>query len=110
MSAERRRRFSQEYERALVEFGTDYGHVRHENVKPDIANFLSDHELLEFPNCQHCDLEALIGRTLSCSYVPPAGHDKHRPLMDAVADAFQRHQTKGQVTFEYVSLAYLGRV
>jgi ubiquinone/menaquinone biosynthesis C-methylase UbiE len=63
----------------------------------------------EFPNQQLLDLEGLLGRAHSSSYVAHGVAD--RPGFDrALNDLFTRHQQRGAVRFRYRTAAYLARL
>ena len=57
---------------------------------------------------QSFDFEGLAGRTLSSSYAPLPGHDRHSQLIDGLRELFARHQRDGRVEFEYDAFAYFG--
>lgn len=103
--------FLREYERLLLEFGTDYGEVRHENTgAAEFAGLFPDgYESRSFPNTQRFEFEGLRGRLLSSSYAPAAGHEKHAPMLAELARLFERHQTDGTVCFDYETEVHLGR-
>ena len=64
--------------------------------------------MVELPNVQHLDFDALRGRLLSSSYAPQAGHPRHAPMITALQDLFAAHAVDGQVAFEYRTRAFLG--
>ncbi|HMA35176.1 MAG TPA: class I SAM-dependent methyltransferase [Chloroflexia bacterium] len=67
-------------------------------------------QVAHFPNAQHLDRDGLQGRVLSSSYVPEPGHPNHAPMLAALADLFAAHEVDGQVTFEYDTEVYYGRL
>jgi SAM-dependent methyltransferase len=54
--------------------------------------------------------DGLRGRLLSSSYAPAAGDPRHEPMMAELRAIFDRHQKDGQVTFEYDTQVYWGRL
>lgn len=60
----------------------------------------------EFPHIQQLDLEGLLGRVASCSYIPDEA-DPHYPEMSVeLAQVFDRHQQNGRVTLHYRTKVY----
>lgn len=102
--------FLRDYEQLLVEYGTDYTEVRHENIGATALGqfFIGPYAAHEFANEQHFDFEGLKGRLLSSSYAPPVGHPRHEPMLAELQRLFNRHQTDGQVVVEYITRVYIG--
>ncbi len=65
-------KFHIEYEALLRKFATDYDKVRHDAISKDIIEeiFAVDFSFLSFENQQIFDLDGLVGRTVSSSYMP----------------------------------------
>ncbi len=70
----------------------------------------STFEVTSFEIRQDFDFEGLKGRLLSSSYVPEPGHPDHDAMMEDLAKIFQAHQENGEVTLEYDTLVYYGRL
>jgi SAM-dependent methyltransferase len=105
--------FLEAYERLLISYGTDYWKVRHENTGEDvIARFFGGRgfETATFPNRQSFDVDGLIGRLLSSSYIPQRGDAKFDEMVQAARELFAQHQREGQVTMEYECELYWGHV
>lgn len=105
--------FSREYESVLKKRAIDYGSVDHRNIdEAGIAELFrpGHHSTRVFPNLQKFDLDGLIGRCLSSSYVPNQGAAGHAELLSDLQDLFQRYQTKGTVAFAYATRMYFGEV
>lgn len=100
------------YERLLLEYGTDYKRVRHENVAPDeiAAFFGGPHEAVAFPNLQIFDLDGLKRRVRSASYIPAPGHPAHEPMMEALGRLFDACQANGRVRMLYDARLYIGKL
>ncbi len=105
--------FLRAYEELLLRHGTDYARVRHQNIgQAELQSFFGPqafHKKL-LANSQIFDREGLIGRTLSCSFVPLPGQPGHLPLLRALDRIFEEWQVEGRVTFEYETLVYAGRL
>ncbi|HWF18272.1 MAG TPA: class I SAM-dependent methyltransferase [Verrucomicrobiae bacterium] len=107
------RPFFQAYENLLLTYGTDYEKVGHKHADAQmIGSFFGDSgfKLASFPNEQVFNFEGLQGRLMSSSYAPEAGHLKHAPMVEALAQIFKEHQKDGKVTFEYDTTLYYGRL
>jgi SAM-dependent methyltransferase len=104
--------FLEAYEEMLQQFATDYSTVRHENIDEGaLRTFLGPtftHHRLE--NQQIFDFEALKGRLLSSSYVPPEAHPNHDPMLRELRRIFDRFQQDGTVVFAYDTDVYWGNL
>ena len=104
--------FAREYEQLLVTYGKDYLQVKHRNISEnDIADFFRPSRMhtTKIGTFQDFDLEGLLGRLRSSSYVPAAGERNHEEIMRAARDLFARYQVEGQVRMEYETVMYFGR-
>jgi len=104
--------FLRGYERLLLEFGTDYREVNHANVSATTLPefFGAPPEYVRLDNVQHFDLAGLTGRLLSSSYVPAEDDLRYRPMLDTLQRLFDTHQQHGQVSFEYDTELYFGKI
>jgi SAM-dependent methyltransferase len=104
--------FLRDYEQLLLDHATDYDQVNHKRV--DVAAlrdfYGAEPSRRVFPNYQHFDAASLKGRLLSSSYVPEPGQPRYAEMIEASERLFARHQQGGQVTFEYDTLVYYGRL
>jgi len=101
------------YESLLVQHGTDYHRVNHQNLSADeIGRFFGPEgcRVDELPNRQSLDLDGLQGRLFSSSYIPGERDRGHRAVIEAARRLFDRHQVAGRVTLEYVTRVYSGRL
>ena len=82
--------FLRDYEKILVEFGTDYQTVRHENINMEILrDFFGDNiRQASFQNVQSLDYDGLQGRMLSSSYIPTAEHPRFEEMMKKLKSLF----------------------
>lgn len=104
--------FLRAYEDLLLEFGTDYEQVRHENVEKDIAAFFApqEYKLAAFENLQQCDFEGLRGRLLSSSYIPAPADRRYQPMLERLRQIFLAHQQDDHLIIEYDTKVYYGHL
>jgi SAM-dependent methyltransferase len=104
--------FLRDYEGFLLDYGTDYQEVRHENASEAIAKFFAPvvHELKSFPNSQEFDYEGLKGRVLSSSYTPEPEDSRFEPMLQSLQEIFAKHESFGRVSFDYVTKLYYGQL
>lgn len=100
------------YEELLQRYGTDYAAVNHRQIDPaQLAAFYGGGvELRTFPHAQQLDREGLRGRLFSSSYTPRAGDPAREPMLRELEEIFDRHERGGQVTIEYDTELYVGRL
>lgn len=104
--------FLRELEDILRTYGTDYARVAEQYThEPTLRKFFTGGFAVEsFENRQVFDYEGLRGRILSASYVPLEGEPNYEPLLAALSRAFDAHNERGTVTFEYDTEIYYGRL
>lgn len=106
--------FLRDYERLLLEYGTDYeGVARRESQSLAAAHSLfSTGSLREraFGNRQDFGREELRGRTLSSSFVPGPEEAAAGPMLFELERLFDEHQSGGKVAFEYDVRVLYGRI
>ena len=101
------------YEQILQRYGTDYAAVA--------SRYLDEAQLRAFfapgamacttlVNVQTMDLEALIGRIVSSSYMPQAGHPRYTAMIADVERMFADHATDGRVCMEYECVLSFGQL
>ncbi|MDX1583373.1 MAG: class I SAM-dependent methyltransferase, partial [Thermoanaerobaculia bacterium] len=64
---------------------------------------------LTFPHEQVLDLEGLVGRAESTSYLPSEG-PRHSELIRRLRQLFDRRSSEGRVRLRYVTSLYLGNI
>lgn len=103
--------FLRDYEALLIEFGTDYTEIRHENIGAESLRrfFHGSHSIDRFRNSQTFDYPALEGRLLSSSYAPGPDHPRHQEMLRELRRTFDLHQSNGLVEFEYTTELYVGK-
>jgi SAM-dependent methyltransferase len=105
--------FLEAYEQLLIDFGTDYLKVRHNNISDtELTTFFGPGgwKTAEFPNHQHLDFAGLRARLLSSSYVPQQGDSRYEPMLAGLQEIFDRHNERGRVTIEYRTERFYGRL
>ncbi len=105
--------FLEEYERMLLEYGTDYREVSVKYAEESMLAALfgpSEMRAQTFDNQQVFDFEGLRGRLTSSSYTPQPGHPDFDPMMSALEALFQRHQHDGHVTVAYDTKVFYGKL
>ena len=102
-----------DYERLLLEYGTDYREVSSKWAESESIKALfgaGEVRTKTFDNEQVLDFDGLKGRLMSASYAPVPGHPNHEPLMRELAALFRRHQRDGRVVVEYDTKVFYGRL
>jgi SAM-dependent methyltransferase len=105
--------FLRAYEQLLIDCGTDYFSVRHENVTDaSIARFFAPDPVRTacFPNAQSFDYDGLEGRLRSSSYAPPPGHPRYDEMVRRLHGLFDAFNEGGRVTISYETRVHVGRL
>ena len=105
--------FLEDYERLLLEYGTDYAEVSARYMEESALSTLfgaTEPRTATFDNEQVFDLEALRGRLTSSSYSPEPGHPDFDPLMRELESLFRRHERDGRVVVAYDTKVFYGRL
>jgi SAM-dependent methyltransferase len=105
--------FLEEYERLLLEYGTDYAEVSVKYAEESMLAALygpSERFQKTFDNEQVFDFEGVRGRLTSSSYTPQPGHPNFEPLMRGLEAIFERHQSDGRVVVAYDTKVFYGRL
>jgi SAM-dependent methyltransferase len=105
--------FQREYDQLLRAHSEEYAQVNHMDTVTDaaIAEFFGGQSSrARFDHAQQFDFDGLLGRLMSSSYAPQAGHPSHAPMVTALRELFDKHQQAGVVTFEYDTEVYFGRL
>ena len=105
------RAFLRDYEALLLEYGSDYKEVRHENSYKNIGDFFAEQQQeVRFDNRQLLDFDGLRGRLLSSSYVPGAESPRREPMLRDLQLLFDKHNHDGSVSFDYEVRMYFGQL
>lgn len=105
--------FLEDYERLLIEYGTDYKEVSVKYAEESslttlfgpVAPFRKT-----FDNEQVFDFDGLRGRLTSASYTPEPGHPSYAPMMTELEALFRRHERGGRVVVGYDTKVFYGRL
>ncbi|MDJ0956672.1 MAG: methyltransferase domain-containing protein [Arenicellales bacterium] len=101
------------YEQLLHTHGTDYDKVQHRTINRELVRpvFVNNEFMSRtFENNQILDYPSLEGRLLSSSYVPNRNHPNYQPMIEALRGVFDKHQSNGEVRFEYATKMFYGRL
>lgn len=104
--------FLQDYEKHLIEFGTDYETIRHDTItKETLRNFFRDdcNEAV-FQNQQTVDSEGLKGRMLSASYVPSPENPRFPAMLKNLESLFAKHAENGRIDILYDTKIFYGQI
>ena len=110
--------FHDGYERILREFGSDYEAVRGKYPQQQKLEDFFDAkngatptmQHASFPNAQEFNLNGLLGRILSSSYIPQPSHPRYPAMFRAIKELFSRCQQDGHVRLEYDCALTYGRL
>ena len=105
--------FLEAYERLLIEFGTDYLKVRHNNIDAaKLAAFFgpAGYETTTLPNAQRLDYAGLEARLRSSSYTPGEDDPRYAPMIRRLRGLFDQWQQAGYVTIAYDTTLFRGRL
>jgi len=105
--------FSKAYEKLLKTESVDYNKVNHRNIGDiDFKAFFKNgvYKQVNFPNVQVFNLDGLMGRAFSSSYVPPESSNDGAKFKGLLKDIFAKYNANGTVTFSYQTEVYIGKV
>jgi len=104
--------FLRDYEQLLLDYGTDYQEVRHEQTTAEIAAFFAPAAFHEgrFPMVQEFDYDGVEGRLLSSSYVPGPEQVNFAPMLHELRKIFNAHTKNGRVAFAYTARVFYGQL
>ncbi len=108
--------FSRAYEKVVQEFQTDLKTVHQKSVTAQDASVLSTffgadgYRVASFENRQGLDLEGVLGRAMSSSYLPRLGHERCEEMLEKLREQFGKYAVEGKVGMRYDTKAYYGKV
>jgi ubiquinone/menaquinone biosynthesis C-methylase UbiE len=105
-------RFSEEYERLVETYGTDYSEVQRLGRVIDGNEFFREFKCQKrtLANYQDLNYTAVEGRLLSSSYAPERGEPSCAPMLADLRRIFDECQEHGSVRMEYDTNIYFGRL
>ena len=107
--------FAHRYEQIVREFQTDLKEVAHQHITATDSTAMAEffpagHAVEMFANPQSLDLEGVIARALSSSYLPLPGQPRCQEMLDRLRAAFHAHAVGGKVQLAYDTRAFYGRM
>ena len=105
--------FMQAYQQIIDMFSIDYNEINHLLITDDHLQQWFQPETMEkitLSNEQRLDLQGLIGRTLSCSYMPDRQHPDFMEMQERIKALFHQFQQNGIVIFAYTTRVYIGKI
>ena len=108
--------FPAEYDAVVREFQTDWNTVRHEKLTNEnprqLAEFFAPNQMQTraFDNPQTLDLDGVLARALSSSYLPLPGRPRSDEMLDRLRDIVQRTGKDGKVIQPYTTKLYYARL
>lgn len=104
--------FLRGYERLLIEFGTDYEKIRHDNITKETLQdfFRTDFAQAVFQNEQTVDFDGLKGRMLSSSYVPSPENPRFPAMLKNLESLFAEHAENGRIDILYDTKIFYGQI
>lgn len=104
--------FLREYEKFLLEFGTDYAKVRHDYLPKERLGgfFTSGFQTASFKNAQIFDFEGLKGRALSSSYMPSESDARYAEMTKSLNGIFTKHAENDRIAVLYDTKVYYGKL
>ena len=97
-----------EYETLVAKYRSGYSEVEDRQSKPE--QFLAGGKLVKFRNEQRLDLEGLVGRVCSASYMPHRGDDRFPEMLAALRSIFLEHQVGGKVLLPMETECHYGQL
>jgi SAM-dependent methyltransferase len=104
--------FLRDYERFLIDFGTDYEKIRHDNLSQEIFEdfFKEGFQKEVFENVQTLNFEGLKGRALSSSYIPTEENPRFEEMIKTLRSLFTKHQKNDTIQISYDTNVYYGHI
>jgi ubiquinone/menaquinone biosynthesis C-methylase UbiE len=104
--------FLKDYENLLIEYGTDYEKIRHDNISKETLRsfFRTDFKEAVFQNKQTVDFDGLKGRMLSASYVPAPENPRFSAMLKNLESLFAEHAENGRIDILYDTKIFYGQI
>jgi SAM-dependent methyltransferase len=108
--------FAEIYERVVQDFQTDLKHVAHQHVtstdSQEMARFFepAGFAIKTFKNPQYLDLDGVLARAWSSSYLPLPGQLESELMEQRLRAAFAEHAVGGKVRQDYDTRVFYGRL
>lgn len=101
------------YEKLIQEFAIDYNEISHRNISEEIiSDFYAPNKYKKFTLHyeQKFDLDGLIGRIISSSYMPNQNDMNFPQLKNAIVSLFSDYKQNEIVTFAYDTRVFIGKI
>jgi len=97
-----------EYERLLKQHAIDYDTVRHDRVDTEMISSAISGKMTvtEFENIQYLDLDGLLGRVASSSYMPGREHPAFGLMKNDLSAIFAKYSENGKISISYRTALY----
>lgn len=104
--------FLRDFEKLLLDFGTDYPVISQYSMYHKIDQLFSDTGFTkkQFPNKQVLNYEGLKGRLLSDSYIPTSESPVFEAMLKELQKIFDRHQIDDTIEILYDTDIYYGKL
>ena len=108
--------FAAAYDAMVREFQIDWHKVRHESITAQDSRVLAaffapgGHQHKTFGNPQTLDLDGLLARALSSSYLPLPGQPRCDQMLDRLREIYRLHAKDGHIVQQYNTQVYYGRL
>jgi SAM-dependent methyltransferase len=108
--------FAGRYEEIVDEFGTDHQRVAHQNITATSSDAMAQffqsagYAVETFDNAQFLDLDGVIARAHSSSYLPLPGQPRSEEMLAALREAFSTYAVGGNVRLDYDTKAFYGHL
>ncbi len=104
--------FLRGYEQLLIEYGTDYAAVRHDNIGEEILQdfFQTDVKQKTFSNVQTLDFNGLKGRMSSSSYMPTEENPRFSEMLENLKTLFAEHAENGKIEIIYDTKIFYAQI
>ncbi len=108
--------FAHRYEEIVREFGTDLHHVAHQSITATGSDAMTQffqpagYAVETFDNPQLLDLDGVIARAMSSSYLPLPGQPRCAEMIARLREAFSTDAVGGKVRQDYDTKAFYGRL
>jgi ubiquinone/menaquinone biosynthesis C-methylase UbiE len=103
--------FDKELEELIFSFSIDYVEVGKRNIDDkNIYNFFEPNicKLKIIPNHQDLDLEGLVGRIKSSSYMPLPDNERYDEMIEQIEKVFDKYKENGHIRISYDTKIYSG--
>lgn len=102
--------FMRAYEQLLLDHSVDYASVDHRRSRDRVGSFFDRFTRGAIQFSERLEFDHALGRMLSASYVPAAGHPGHDRIVTGLREAFDAFQQGGRVVYTYQTEVFVGTI